>query len=92
MEIREMEARILAPLMFKQVRVFLKGKQPLAAVIWAYASDDVLAKIADGQKKLNLQDWRSGKDVVVVDCISPLLDAEIFEKQFLQQVEELRSK
>ena len=54
------EAHLTAPLMFKQVRVFEKDKQPLAAVIWAYVSPEVKSKIEAGGYTLSLQDWRSG--------------------------------
>ena len=80
------EAHVSAPLMFKQVRVYLKDKQPLAAVTWAYASDEVKRKIAEGNHVMGLNDWRSGPEVVVVDCISPFAPSETFVNQFMAQV------
>ncbi len=80
------EAHVSAPLMFKQVRVYLKNKQPLAAVIWAYASQDIKQKIADGNYTMALNDWRSGPEVVVVDCISPFAPPETFVNQFMAHV------
>ena len=80
------EAHVSAPLMFKQVRVYLKDKQPLAAVIWAYASDDIKQKIVEGSHTMALNDWRSGPEVVVVDCISPFAPRETFVNQFMAQV------
>lgn len=81
------EAHVSAPLMFKQVRVFTKGKQPLAAVLWAYVSPEVKAKLEGGDYVMTLQDWRSGPEVVIVDCISPLMDPQMFVDQFMAQVE-----
>lgn len=86
------EAHVTAPLMFKQVRVYTKGKQPLAAVVWAYASNEVRKKIEKGGYEMALQDWRSGPDVVVVDCISPLMDQNMFIDQFLAEVENAQAK
>lgn len=82
-----LEAHVSAPLMFKQVRVFTKGKQPLAAILWAYVSPEVKAKLEDNDYVMTLQDWRSGPEVVIVDCISPLMDPKMFIDQFMSQVE-----
>lgn len=76
---------VIAPLMLKQVRVYLKGKQPLAAVTWAYASPEVKSKIATPPFILSLNDWRSGSEIVIVDCISPFADPNIFVEQFKNQ-------
>lgn len=78
---------VVAPLMLKQVRVYLKGKQPLAAVMWAYASSEVKAKIGCPPFIMGLNDWRSGPDIVVVDCISPFADPNIFIEQFKAQTD-----
>ena len=77
---------VIAPLMLKQVRVFLKGKQPLAAITWAYASPEVKARIENPPVVMALADWRSGKEVVIVECLSPLLDPKLFIDQFQSQV------
>ena len=81
------EAHVVAPLMFKQVRVFTKAKQPIAALIWAYASPELQRKVQQKDYVLNIQDWRSGEEVVVVDCISPFVDGEMFISQFMDDVE-----
>lgn len=83
---------VIAPLVLKQVRVFLKGKQPLAAITWAYASEAVKAKVAMPPFVMALEDWRSGAEVVVIECISPLLDPQIFITQFMNQVENVLAK
>mgnify|MGYP000303369547 CR=1 FL=1 len=84
------ETHLAAPLMFKQVRVFTKGKQPLAAVIWAYVSPEIKQKLEAGDYTMQLEDWRSGPEVAIVDCISPLVDPKVFVDQFLSQVEDAR--
>lgn len=91
-EINLIEAHVIAPLMFKQVRVFTKGKQPIAAVIWAYASPDVKEKLETGDYVMTLQDWRSGPEVLVVDCISPLMDPQMFIDQFSGDVKAAQNK
>jgi cytolysin-activating lysine-acyltransferase len=84
--ISEIEPRFMAPLMFKQVRVFLKAKQPLAVLTWAYASPDVAGRIAAGNTAMTLSDWRSGPSPVIVECVSPLVDPAIFITQFTNDV------
>lgn len=79
------EANVLSPLMFKQVRVFSKGKQPLAAISWAYASVAVLERLKFPQYELALPDWRSGPTIVVVDCISPFSESQNFKDAFLEE-------
>lgn len=79
------EAHVSAPLMFKQVRVFTKGKQPLAAVLWALVSPEVKTKIDVGGYVMTLQDWRSGPEIVVVDCISPFTDKQPIIDEFLKK-------
>lgn len=86
------EAHVSAPLMFKQVRVFTKGKQPLAAVLWAYASLEVKAKLKSDNYIMTLQDWRSGPEIVIVDCISPLADPQLFIDQFMAEAKAAQQK
>lgn len=81
------EAQMVAPLMFKQVRVFLKGKQPIAALSWAYASDAVAQKLATGDHVMALEEWRSGPKVVVAACISPFAPGQTFIERFMAEVE-----
>lgn len=80
--VAELAEIIAAPLMFKQLRVFTKGKQPLAAITWAYVTPDLAEKIRLGQHKMSLEDWRCGTEKVVVDCISPLADPQFFLNLF----------
>lgn len=80
-----LEAHVIAPLVFKQVRVILKEKRPVAAIIWAYASKTVAQKIADGGYDMRLEDWRSGPEVTVVECISPFGHEQRFIDAFLAE-------
>jgi len=89
-EISTIEASYIAPLMLQQLRIFSEGKQPLAALTWAYASPEVRKRIEAGETP-NLQDWRSGSELVVVDCISPFTDGEDVKMRFLAEVEKIRT-
>jgi hemolysin-activating ACP:hemolysin acyltransferase len=92
MRVSDIEAAIQAPLMFKQLRVFLKGKQPVAALTWAYASADVVQRVKNGNIKLALNEWRSGPEIIVVRCISPFAESDIFIDKFNSEVKALQKK
>lgn len=84
------EAHVSAPLMLKQVRVITRGNQPIAALTWAYVSPEIKALIETGDHIMDLKDWRSGPEVMVIDVISPLMDGKIFIDRFLGEVAELK--
>ncbi|MFK8036068.1 MAG: toxin-activating lysine-acyltransferase [Hyphomicrobiales bacterium] len=86
MPISSFEKKVFAPLMLKQVRVFYKRKQPVAVLIWAYASKEVQSKLNAGGYEMRIADWRSGPEVVVVDCISPFADQDIVVESFMAEV------
>lgn len=92
MPVSEIEPRFVAPLMLKQVRIFTKGKAPIAALSWAYASPEVQTKIAGKDKPLLLNEWRSGPKVTVVDIVSPFTDPGIFTADFLKSVSEAQER
>lgn len=90
--IEMIEAHVSAPLMFKQVRVFMRDKQPIAAVIWAYASEEVKARVAAGNYVMALEDWRSGPEIIVVDCVSPAVERQGVIDAFMSEVAQARVK
>ncbi|MDR0807572.1 MAG: toxin-activating lysine-acyltransferase [Gemmobacter sp.] len=83
---------VIAPLMLKQVRVFLRGRQPVAALSWAYASDEIRERVAKPPFVMGLPDWRSGPHVTVVEVISPLLAPQMFIDQFLADAHAARDR
>ena len=88
--ISTIEASFIAPLMFKQLRLIFEGKNPVAAVTWAYASPAVRERI-DAGEPLDLQDWRSGPELVIVDCVSPFVKRDIVKEKFLAEIDRIRS-
>jgi len=91
-DIALIESHVVAPLMFKQVRVYTKDKQPLAAIIWAYASKKIKEKLSQDRYRMSLQDWRSGNEIAIVDCVSPFINSQIFIEQFMREIEEIQKK
>lgn len=80
--IREIEALVATPILLQQFKIYSKGKSPVAFLNWAQVSDAVKAKVEAGDP-LELKDWRSGENVVVVDCVSPFNPREVFVESFL---------
>lgn len=68
--------------LLQQFRIYLKGKQPIAFLSWAAVSDKVKARFDAGDTSLAAHEWRSGENVVIVDCVSPFAERAEVEKQF----------
>ncbi|WP_297779342.1 toxin-activating lysine-acyltransferase [uncultured Roseovarius sp.] len=83
--IREIERIVATPILMRQFKLYSKGKQPVAFLIWASVSDAVNAKVEAGEP-LALEDWRSGENLVVVDVVSPFAAAETVRVKFLEGV------
>lgn len=81
--VHEIEARISVPIFLGQYEVYFNGKQPAAFLTWARVSDAVLFGLNAGRKVLAHGDWRSGDNLVVVDCISPFQSKDRYIRPFL---------
>ena len=78
---------LVAPaILLKQFRLFSKGKQPVAFLVWASVSDDVRDMLAAGGTLTDLKQWRSGANIVVVDCVSPFSPKEKIIESFYETV------
>ncbi|KZL22664.1 toxin-activating lysine-acyltransferase [Pseudovibrio sp. Ad37] len=84
--IRVVEERIAPALLLRQFKLYSKGNQPVAFLVWASVNDEVKARIENGEKKLDVKEWRSGNNIVVLDCISPFNPAAVFEQKFLSEL------
>lgn len=90
--IRTVEELLSPAILMRQFRLYSKGKQPVAFLIWASVSQEVKTRLEAGDKTMELKDWRSGPHVVVVDCISPLSPAQDFIDRFLASAEEAKAQ
>ncbi|AUQ66365.1 toxin-activating lysine-acyltransferase [Phaeobacter inhibens] len=90
--IRTVEDLLSPAILLKQFKLYSQGKQPLAFLIWASVSDEVKARVDSGNKQLELADWRSGTNIIVVDCISPLHSAEPFIEKFMASATEAQAR
>ncbi len=83
--LREMEARIQVPLMLRQLRIYTEGARPIAALTWGSVSESIRQALRFPTYQMMMQDWRSGPELVIVDCISPFTDRQRIEDLFWQQ-------
>ena len=80
--IREVESRVAVPILLRRFKLYSKGMQPEACLAWATVSDTVKAKVEAGEL-LELADWTSGNNLLVVDFASPFNLPKAFEMRFL---------
>ncbi|KIC22427.1 toxin-activating lysine-acyltransferase [Leisingera sp. ANG-Vp] len=89
--IKTVEELLSPAILLKQFRLYSQGKQPLAFVIWASVSDEIKARLDSGGKLQELTEWRSGANIVVVECISPLHPADTFIEKFMASAQEAQA-
>ncbi len=87
--IKTLEDRVAPALLFRQFKLYSKDNQPVAFLTWAGVSPEVKARIDAGDKGLAPEDWRSGSEIVVMECVSPFAPVETVKQQFLASAEEI---
>lgn len=78
---------ILPPILLKQFRVIRDQKLPIAFLTWAMVSEEVESKVLKSES-LQLNDWKSGNKLVVVDCIAPFGHKDRIVKDFFKSMGE----
>ncbi|WP_420862957.1 toxin-activating lysine-acyltransferase [Algirhabdus cladophorae] len=81
-----LDSRILPAILLKQFKIIRKDTMPMAFLSWATLSDEAKAKFQKDPDSLELLDWRSGKNVVVVECISPFGPAAEIKAGFIKEL------
>jgi len=59
-----------------QYRVFRAGKKPVGVALWAKVSDEANTKLTSGTGRLRPDEWKSGKNIWLIEVISPFANAE----------------
>jgi cytolysin-activating lysine-acyltransferase len=78
---------VVTPAIFlQQFKIYFKDKKPIAFISWAAVSDEIKARFDAGDTQLAVDEWRSGKNIVVVECVSPFAAEDQIIKQFLRGV------
>jgi cytolysin-activating lysine-acyltransferase len=89
--IADLEWRLLPAIAARQFRLIVKDERPLAFVTWAFVSDEVKARLTSesgpsGAGRLKPEEWRSGRNHVIVDFVSPFVTDEVERKRMLASV------
>jgi cytolysin-activating lysine-acyltransferase len=71
MFIADLEWMVMMPIAFQQFRLFYDEEKPIGVALWAFANDDVEARLFAGGARMRPQDWKSGEKLWIVDIISP---------------------
>jgi cytolysin-activating lysine-acyltransferase len=64
----------MTPVLLQQFRIFYASfyasDRPVGVLLWAFVSDEVEARLAQGVTRLRPQDWKSGDKLWVVEAIA----------------------
>ena len=69
--IQDLEWFVMTPILLKQFRTFYAKDRPIGVVLWAYATEEVAAMLADGTTKLRPQDWDGRPKPAAAQGVSP---------------------
>lgn len=76
--IADLEWLVMPALIHEQFFLFRDGERPVALAMWAKCNAAAVAKLEGGmvdpQNRLNLEEWKSGDSIWLVDLIIPFAD------------------
>ena len=82
--ISTIDKRVLPAILLKQFKLIRKDKMPVAFISWATVSDEVKARLeSDENYAPQLTEWRSGRNLVIVECVSPFGPAAEVKQHFI---------
>ena len=81
-----LDHKILPAVLLKQFKIIEKGNVPIAFVTWASVSDAVKEKLTNTDERLSLAEWRSGKNLIITECISPYAPADKLKADFFARL------
>jgi cytolysin-activating lysine-acyltransferase len=79
--IADLEWLAMPPILLRQFRMFYHEGRPIAAVLYAFVSDEVEKHLEAGAPTLRAQDWKSGERAWIVKVIAPFRQAEAFANE-----------
>jgi len=81
-----LDDRVLPAIILKQFRISRRNGMPMAFISWASVSDEIKKDWKDGKKtKLEMAEWRSGPNLIVVECVSPFAPAAQVKAEFIKE-------
>ncbi|MEQ5872117.1 toxin-activating lysine-acyltransferase [Sagittula sp. NFXS13] len=69
--LRSLDARFVVPVRLDQYRMYRVKAGPLAVATWAYVSDEMDARLREGDHALSPDDWQSGDNLWIMELIIP---------------------
>lgn len=87
LKVSDVEKLITPAILLQQFKIYLKDKQPIAFLAWASVSNEVKTRFDAGNYTLEAHEWRSGRNIIVVECVSPFADRAEIEKQFFDRIQ-----
>ncbi|NJO35487.1 MAG: toxin-activating lysine-acyltransferase [Rhodospirillales bacterium] len=79
-----LDKRVLPGILLKQFKLIRKDKMPVAFISWATVSDEVKARLeSDETYAPEITEWRSGRNLVIVECVSPFGPAAEVKQHFI---------
>jgi cytolysin-activating lysine-acyltransferase len=84
--IADLEWLVMPPILLRQFRLFYHEGKPVAAVLYAFVSEEVGRRIEGGAPSMQPGDWKSGERAWIVKVIAPFGQAEAFAKETCETV------
>ena len=67
----DLEWIVMLPILLQQFRLFYAKDRPIGVALWAYVSDDVQERLAQGSTRRAPNDWKSGDNLWLAELIAP---------------------
>jgi hemolysin-activating ACP:hemolysin acyltransferase len=81
------DKRILPAILLKQFKLIRKDSLPVAFISWATVTDDVKARLeSDLTYAPEISEWRSGRNLVIIECVSPFSPAAEVKQHFINGI------
>lgn len=84
--ISSIDETVLPALLLKQFKLIRKDAMPVAFMSWATVSDEIKRELNAGDRVLTPDEWRSGKNIVIMECVSPFGPAAEIKEHFIKAI------
>lgn len=85
-QISDIAERFIPALIHNQFRYYEIDRNPIGFVNWAWLSDEIEQKFTSGEYILNLDEWKSGKNLWFPEFIAPFGHARAIVKDLRSNV------
>ena len=92
LKISMIEEVVSTAILLQQFKLYSKDERPIAFLAWATVSDEVKEEFESSGRTLELKDWRSGENLIVVECVSPFAAEKDITAQFFKNQTKAESR